>query len=61
VPGARCPVPRITYNGARVLGTGSVNDSSDLSRSIRESGPRGGGATASALFRENNSVKNDMA
>ena len=37
------------------------NDSNDLSRSIRESGPRGGGAMASALFHENNPVKNDMA
>ena len=64
-PGSRFSVLvyviRLTYNGRRVLDTDFVNDFNDLSRSIRESGPRGGGAMASALFRENNPVKNDMA
>ena len=56
-----CLSSGITYNVRRVLDTDSANDSNDLSRSIRESGPRGGGAMASALFRKNNPVKNDMA
>ena len=61
IPARACLSSGITYNGTRFLDTDSVNDSNDLSRSIRESGPRGGGAMASALFRENNPVKNDMA
>jgi len=68
IPARAClfPVARVRDPGQRTLARGSStlipsNDSNDLSRSIRESGPRGGGAMASALFRKNNPVKNDMA
>ena len=60
VPCALHHGPRSGHHGARVPLLDSASEINDLGRAAHESGPRGGGATAPALFQINNPVKNDM-
>jgi len=52
--------PWFEHHGSRVLTTESSTENRRKPPKIRDSGPRGGGAMASALFQINNPVKNDM-
>ena len=59
-PGSAHHAPCSAHHGSRVPLPDSLSEINGLGRTAHESGPRGGGATAPALFQINNPVKNDM-